>query len=173
MIPERRTKPATYAAALSTPVVWTPKTPKTPEVQAESPYHGTLNSTPMRVARGGSSAEAAAVGAPAAVEASPLVKQPLARAGGGSKAVKPADSVVLVSSDSSQSDGWQTVVRRSKRVAERDGNDGNREPSPPAPSQKKKRGKAPSSVPVWGLKAVLGIIYRVIKTALLHARWLS
>ena len=39
MIPERRTKPATYAAALSTPVVWTPKTPKD---QAESPYQGTV-----------------------------------------------------------------------------------------------------------------------------------
>ena len=38
MMPERRTKPATYAAALSTPVVWTPKTP---EDQAESPYQGT------------------------------------------------------------------------------------------------------------------------------------
>ena len=145
MIPERRTKPATYAAALSTPVVWTPKTPKTPEVQAESPYQGTLNSTPMRVARGGSSAEAVAVGAPVAKVTSPLV-EPAAKAGGGararssSKPAPPAPSVVLISSDSSQSDGWQ-VPKRPRRSAHPAGDgdhDGTREPSPPSRSQNKK-----------------------------------
>ena len=56
MIPEpRSTKPKSYKEALTLP--------KTPE-KTESPYDGTLNSTPMRIARGGRSAEAVAVGVP-------------------------------------------------------------------------------------------------------------
>ena len=91
MIPEpRSTKLKSYAEVLGLP-----KTPEKPE----SPNDGTLNSTPMRVARGGSSAEAVAVGASVAKVTSPLV-EPAAKAGGGararssSKPAPPAHSVV-------------------------------------------------------------------------------
>jgi hypothetical protein len=52
MIPERRNKHASYAAALSTPIIsWAPRTPKTPEVQAESPYQGTAHRETGRIRR--------------------------------------------------------------------------------------------------------------------------
>jgi len=144
MIPETRSiKSKSYAEVVGLP--------KTPEKQ-KSPNDGTLNSTPMRIARGGSSAEAVAVGALVARVTSPLV-EPAAKAGGGararssSKPAPPAPSVVLISSDSSQSDGWQAPKRprRSARHASNGGHDGTREPSPPSRSQKKKLAKARSS----------------------------
>ena len=106
----------------------------------------------MRIARGESSAEAVAVGASVAKVTRPL-DEPAAKAGGGvrarssSKPVLPAPSIVLVSSDSSQTDGWQVPKhpRRSTRHAGDGDHDGTREPSPPSRSQKKKLAKACSS----------------------------
>jgi len=142
MIPEpRSTKPKSYKEALTLP--------KTPE-RTKSPYDGTLNSTPMRVARGGSSAVAVAVGAPVAKVTSPLAG-PVTKGGRASaKLISPAPTIVPVSSDSSQSDGWQVAKRqrRSTRRTGDDGLDGTREPSPPPRSPKRKQAKArPFSFP--------------------------
>ena len=142
MKPEpRSSRPKSYRDAAAAGL---PKAPTTPQ-KAESPYDGTLNSTPMRIARGGRSAEAVAVGTPVAKVTSPLV-EPAAKAGGGVRThanagpASPAPSSMLDSSDSSQSDGWQVAKRqrRSVRRADDGNHDGTREPSPPPRSHKKK-----------------------------------
>ena len=141
MKPEPRSiRPKSYKEALGLPQALD---------KTESPYAGTLNSTPMRVARGGRTAEAVAVGASVVKVISPLVG-PAAKAGDGAQAqaspkpASPTPSVVLVDSDPSPTDGWQ-VAKRPRRPARRvrvGDHDGAREPSPPPRSQKKRPSKA-------------------------------